>query len=162
MKIENRERFNRRIAAIAPEIRKELRDALAKAAEETASTARRLAPVGRTGRLRASIVWRYGDEETGKHAQGVKGGHSLSVSITAGNERVRYAHLVEFGAVSHEIEPRKRGEKLSINGRLVSRVRHPGSPAQPFFYPAFRLMKKKAKSTISRSMSKAIKRAVTK
>ena len=55
------------------------------------------------------------------------------MAITAGNSDVRYPHLQEYGTTFH--------------------------PAQPFFFPAYRLHKKKVLAAIKRGIGKAIKEA---
>ena len=54
-----------------------------------------------------------------------------SVAVTVGNSDVRYPHLVEYGTTQ--------------------------APAQPFFWPGFRLAKPKAERRIKRAISKAVK-----
>lgn len=51
--------------------------------------------------------------------------------ITAGNHAVRYPHLVEYGTVK--------------------------APAQPFFWPAVRLNKRRVLSAIKREISKTVR-----
>ena len=53
--------------------------------------------------------------------------------VTVGNTDVRYPHLLEFGTTR--------------------------TPAQPFFWPGFRLSRKRAENRIKRAISKAIKEA---
>jgi HK97 gp10 family phage protein len=55
-----------------------------------------------------------------------------SVAVTAGNTDVRYAHLVEHGTVK--------------------------AHAQPFFWPAVRMHRKKAKAAIKRAVATAVKK----
>jgi HK97 gp10 family phage protein len=54
-------------------------------------------------------------------------------AVTVGNTNVRYPHLVEYGT-SH-------------------------SAAQPFFWPGFRLTRKKALTMIKAGMSRAIRKS---
>lgn len=67
--------------------------------------------------------------------------------VTAGNSKVRYAHLVEYGTSPHE------------QGGMFKGTQHPGTEAQPFFWPAYRMMRRRIKSRFSRALSKAIKKA---
>lgn len=64
--------------------------------------------------------------------------------ITAGNTDVRYAHLVEFGTARH------------AQGGQFEGTEHPGTAAQPFFWPGYRAMRKRATGRITRSINKAI------
>ena len=59
------------------------------------------------------------------------------VRVEAGGSEAYYARWVEFGTAA-------RGE-------------HPGTPAQPYLFPAYRLMRKKIKGRFSRAMTKAAK-----
>lgn len=52
--------------------------------------------------------------------------------MTAGNKDVRYAHLVEYGTQEAQ--------------------------AQPYFWPAFRLLRKKITARIKRAASTAVKK----
>ncbi len=123
-----RRRWNR-----IPEAVKEaaLRDTVA-AAEDIANRMRALVPVDSSA-LKDSITVTPGGERTPAHSQ--PGGQVIvpenKVMITAGDDAARYGHLVEWGT-----------EK---------------APAQPFFFPGYRLGKKKAKAKIKRGIRKAIK-----
>lgn len=68
-----------------------------------------------------------------------KGGRvSASVKVGGKNKKggtVYYAHMIEFGTKPHKITSKKGF--LSINGRLVKSVNHPGIRAHPFMRPAF-------------------------
>lgn len=68
-----------------------------------------------------------------------KGGKvSASVKIGGKNKKghvVFYAHMVEFGTKPHKITSKKG--YLSINGRVVKAINHPGTAPQPFMRPAF-------------------------
>lgn len=65
--------------------------------------------------------------------------------ITAGNTKVRYAHLVEYGTAPH------------INAGQFAGTENPGTKAQPFFFPAWRALKKSSAAKVSRAITKAIK-----
>jgi HK97 gp10 family phage protein len=65
--------------------------------------------------------------------EGLGTGNELSVTVHAGDDDAYYAPFVEFG---------------------TSR----GASARPFFFPAYRLVKKRVKSRISRATSKAAKK----
>lgn len=68
----------------------------------------------------------------------------LEAIITAGNNQVRYPHLVEFGAAPH------------LAGGLFEGAPHPGAEAQPFFFPAYRALRGRVQGKISRAINKAI------
>lgn len=127
-------KLRRRLARIPEEVKKAaMRDTVA-AAEDIAKRMKQLAPED-SGDLIDSITVTPGGERTPRHSQ--PGGEVIvpenKVMITAGNNAVRYAHLVEWGAEKAE--------------------------AQPYFFPGYRLGKKKAVSKIKRGIRKAIKDA---
>lgn len=127
-------RFQRRMRAIPAAVRDAVRPALEQAAEEICDLARSLCPVD-DGVLRASIGWTWGLPPSGSIALGaVRDGAALSITIYAGNDEAFYARFVEFGTRT-------------------------GVPAQPFFYPAWRLGRKKASARLNRAISKAIREA---
>lgn len=127
-------RLKKRLAAIPKAVREQAyKEALA-AAEDIANRMRRLVPVDE-GDLRDSITVTPGGQSTPAHSQ-PGGSHVVpenKVAITAGNNAVRYPHLVEYGTEQAE--------------------------AQPYFWPAYRLGKKKAVAKIKRGMRKAIREA---
>ncbi|MFO1104597.1 MAG: HK97-gp10 family putative phage morphogenesis protein [Amaricoccus sp.] len=127
-------RFQHRMAAIPKAARAAVKPALVKGADEIAGAARRLAPVD-SGDLRASIAVTGPGETTPPYSQ--PGGRrtltELQAAVTAGDSKVRYAHLVEFG--TEHTQP------------------------QPYFWPAFRSYRKRAANRIKRAISKAIKDA---
>lgn len=109
--------------------------ALIKAGNAVADDMRRLAETSRdTGNLIESIAVTPGGKSTPPYSQ--PGGEAVvpenSVMITAGDSDSRYAHLVEYGS--------KR------------------TKAQPFFWPAFRLGRKKAAQSIQRAIRKALRK----
>lgn len=146
------DRLKAKLAAMPKAAKEEVRKAIAQSADEIVQTQKRLAPV-EDGDLQMSITWRWGDEKRVAYSQTmgiVSGGHELSAAITAGNTKVRYAHLVEFGTAAH------------VNGGKFKGSRHPGTAKQPFFYPGYRFGKKRAKSRISRALTKAAKKVAGK
>jgi HK97 gp10 family phage protein len=115
-------------------VRADIRKTLEEMAEEVVGMMKRLVPVGETGKLRASIGWRWGRTAP-------KGSVSIA---TVGSERdpdlaitifasAFYARFVEFGTV-----------KMT---------------AQPFFYVSWRANKKKVKSRIQTAMRRAARKA---
>ncbi len=126
--------FQRRMRAIPLAVREDVRLGLIGAAEDIADTIRSLAPVD-DGDLKASIEVTAPGEATPPYSQ--PGGSNivgpLAAAVTVGNTDVRYPHLVEFGT-SH-------------------------SPAQPFFWPGFRLSRARALAKIKRAVGKAVRTA---
>ncbi|WGD32015.1 HK97 gp10 family phage protein [Ancylobacter sp. WKF20] len=130
------ERLKRRLQAIPRAAVAAVTPALIKAANEMADTMRQLAPED-TGALRDSIAVTPPGQSTPPYSQpgGSAVAPSNAVLITAGNTEVRYPHLVEHGTAE--------------------------APAQPFFWPAFRLHRKKAASGIKRAVAKAVRSTKT-
>ena len=126
--------FQRRMKAIPEAVRKAVAPALLGAAENVAKTQRGLAPVD-DGDLRASIAVTGPGQSTPAYSQpgGAMIVGPLATAVTVGNSEVRYAHLVEYGT-SH-------------------------SPAQPYFWPGFRLARKAATAKIKRAIGKAVRAA---
>ena len=110
--------------------------ALMKSGEELAHAQRILAESSRdTGALIESIAVTMPGETTPSYSQpgGSRVAGDTEVIVSAGNADVRYAHLVEYGTAKAE--------------------------AQPYFWPAFRLLKKRLQNRIKRATKKAVKEA---
>ncbi|MHA7882583.1 HK97-gp10 family putative phage morphogenesis protein [Nitratireductor rhodophyticola] len=108
--------------------------ALKKSGEELAAAQRALAPED-TGALKKSIAVTLPGESTPPYSQpgGSRVARDIEVIVTAGNSDVRYAHLVEYGTADTE--------------------------ANPFFWIAFRLLRKRLQNRINRAAKKAVKEA---
>jgi len=122
-----------------PQIAKDqIKQALEASADEIVEMAKRLVPVDK-GALRDSIGWTWGKVPKGaitlgKVAEASLAG-DLTITIYAGNSDAFHARWVEFGT-----------QKMK---------------AQPYFYPAYRATKKRAKSRVRRSVTKAAKRVAS-
>ncbi len=126
--------FQRRMKAIPKAARAAVQPVLVKQADAMAGTMKALAPVDE-GDLEHSITVTGPGEATPAYSQ--PGGSMVVpenvVAITVGNTDVRYPHLQEYGTTFH--------------------------PAQPFFWPAFRMHRAKAMAAIKRGIGKAIREA---
>lgn len=119
-----------RLAKAGTTIMQAASPALLAAAGEVVAMAQRLVPV-ESGKLRASI--KHGPVHEGRN------GKSLVVTVWAGDEttvvgnnpKFQLSRLVEFGTVK--------------------------TPAQAYFFPAYRLVRKRAQANIRKSMREAIK-----
>jgi HK97 gp10 family phage protein len=161
-KFKGLESLQAKLKKIPQQARSEIRQALAEGSDAMVATMRSLAPVSSSGshgfepgNLRASIVATFGDGSSPKYAafrsrrgrRVVKTNDpDLSVTITAGDTDVRYAHLVEFGTKPHP------------NGGKFKGTMHPGTAAQPFFYPGYRAHKKSMKARVARAVTRAAKK----
>ncbi len=125
-------RLQRRIEAIPNEVRKAVQPALERSGEELADMMRTLAPEDE-GDLKESIAVTLPGQSTPPYSQpgGARVAGELEVLVTAGDEDTRYPHLQEYGTGNHE--------------------------AQPFFWPAVRLLQKRLKNRTKRAVAKAVR-----
>lgn len=149
--------FQKRMRAIPQAVRDAVRPAMERSAEEICTIARGLCPVD-DGVLKASIGWTWGAAPQGSISLGaVSDGSALSITVYAGNDAAFYARWVEFGTAAHALG---KGSDLHGTGgrrRRQHGTMHPGAAAQPFFFPAYRLGKKRAMNRIKRAIGKAVK-----
>ena len=131
-------RFQTRMRAIPQEVRKAVQPALLKSGEEMAGVMRNLAPE-ESGDLIRSIEVTGPGRSTPPYSQpgGATAIPENTVAVTVGNEDVRYAHLVEYGHGN------------GFGGSIV--------PPHPFFWPAYRLTRKRNENRIKRAIRKALK-----
>lgn len=130
-KVLNVQRLNRKLAALPDVAKAEIRPALEKSAQEIVTLAKSLVPVDQ-GDLRDSIGWTWGSAPKGSIKIGAAVSGDLTVTIFAGNSEAFYARWVEFGTQNMR--------------------------AQPYFYPAYRALRKRSKSRIKRAGTKAAKK----
>jgi HK97 gp10 family phage protein len=137
--IKGRRELVNKLGKLPPAARKRIRAALEKSAREMVTLARAAAPVGDTRRLRESIGYQFGAFEENRKSRsritsdtvGGVADPDLTVQVHAGGGEAFYARFVEFG------------------------TRKPHRPAKPFFYPAFRLARKKLLQRIKSATEKA-------
>lgn len=120
--------------------------ALMVGAEEIVTLQKRLAPVD-DGDLQMSITYTPPGQMTPPYSQ--PGGRQIARDeqflITAGNTKVRYAHLVEYGTAPH------------INQGEFPGTFNPGTKAQPYFWVGYRALVKRVKNRVTRAINKAVK-----
>jgi len=146
VKIKGLKKLNAKLKKLPPAAEKAIREAMEKGANEIVAMMKSLVPVD-SGELRDSIGWTWGERPRYSQALATvksKDG-KLTLTIYAGNARVRYAHLVEFGAAPH------------IAGGMFKGAQHPGAPAQPFFFVSWRALRRRTKSRITRAITKSAK-----
>lgn len=115
---------------------------------------KRFAPVD-SGDLQMSIKYTFGyyaPDNANVRGTGTSGAGDpdLTVHIHAGDARAWYARIVEFGTRNARTIQNYFGHK-GVNVTVAA------MPAQPFFYPAYRTLKKRMKSRLTRAARKAIK-----
>ena len=140
-KIQGLASLNRKFKALPKAADAAIRPIMEQIANSVVATAKSLAPV-RTGKLRDSIGWTWGEAPEGTMVIGkVKDRMSgnLAITIFAGGNKAFWARWVEFG---------------TSTGNFTGT----GSRAQPFFYPAWRAHRRGAKSKISRAITKSAKK----
>jgi len=112
--------------------REAIRPALMQSGNELADLMRQLAPED-TGALKASIAVTGPGQSTPPYSQpgGSRVAGETEVLITAGDADTRYPHLVEHGTSEAE--------------------------AQPYFWPAYRLLRQRLLGRIKRAVAKAVR-----
>lgn len=142
------DRLKRKLAKFPEVVEAEIRAAMEQSANEIVKMAKSLAPVD-SGELRDSIGWTWGEAPEGAMVLGKvqknKSGN-LVITVYAGGGEAFYARFVEFGTAPHLNKGRFAGSD------------HPGTVATPFFYPAYRATRKRAKGRVTRAVNKAAKR----
>lgn len=127
------QRLQQRLDAIPERVKAAAEPTLLRSGEELAGRMRQLAPED-TGDLKESIAVTAPGQMTPPYSQ--PGGSTVvpenGVMITVGNSDVRYPHLVEYGTSD--------------------------TPAQPFFWPSVRLLRKRIQRRLKRSISTAVKK----
>ncbi|UXN61720.1 HK97-gp10 family putative phage morphogenesis protein [Phyllobacterium zundukense] len=131
-KSEQYSRIQRKVMSLPKAYLEATVPALEKSAEELADLQRRFAPED-TGALKNSIAVTGPKQATPAYSQpgGSRVAAENEVLVTAGNSDVRYAHLVEYGTAEAE--------------------------AQAYFWPAYRILKKRIANRVNRASRKAIK-----
>ncbi len=127
-------RLQNRLEAIPKAVRDAVQPALKASGQELVDAMKALAePSRKTGELIDSITFTTAGNTTPPYSQ--PGGSRVvpenAVVVTAGNTKARYVHFVEYGT-----------SKMA---------------AEPFFWPAYRLLKKKLSTRIKRAASKAVR-----
>lgn len=127
-----------RLRRMAPNLHKEQEKAGEANAREMADLAKAFSPGGDYGEtIKAEIVER-------KEARNIWG-------VVA----AWYWHMIEGGTA-----PGERVEKTGPRAGTV--VKHPGTPAHPHIFSAYRLLKKRMQGRMKRAMNKAAKEALKK
>jgi HK97 gp10 family phage protein len=136
-----------KLIRLKTETAKDIAPAMAAAGDKVVEMMKRLAPVDE-GKLRDSIAWTFGDAPKGAIKVATVKEGILRLTIYAGNEDVFWARFVEFGTAPH------------VQGGEFAGTEHPGNPAQPFFFPSYRALKKEIKSMVRKAIREAVRKAV--
>ena len=130
MAIQGLDQLKRKLAALPQQTRRDLREALDKGADELVALQKNLVPID-SGDLRDSIR---------KEA----GNHDLQVRVVAGGETTT--------------KPVREGQEQSFDYALGVEFGTSDAEAQPFFFPAYRALRRRIRSRISRATRKAAQR----
>lgn len=147
--VRNKDRLFAKLRQLVPEADAALTRVNGEAAAEMAALAKSYVPV-RTGRLRDSITVTPPGGSPPGHSQGARIVPPGSFMVTAGNSGVRYPHLVEFGSKAHRAGGRFEGAE------------HPGTAAQPYFWPAYRLIRRRHRARAGRALGASIRKVAAK
>lgn len=141
-------RFNAKLARMPAAVTRHVRPVMEKQAERIAATMRRFAP----GWIR--IDWSWGGAPAGAVAlHSIGGAQELRIVIWAVGVTSEYPQ--GFSALARWTEFGTGGRVQKKTGRYTGRM-----PAQPFFYPGWRLYRKPAAAAIKRAMRKGIREAL--
>lgn len=137
-KIIGLQKLQKKLSAIPQIARQEIQIALEQSADEIVVLAQSLVPTD-TGDLKDSIGWTWGKVPKGAMTLGkVRAAQlagDLTITIYAGNSEAYYARWVEFGT-----------QKMKD---------------RPYFYPAFRALRKRSRSRVTRAINRAAKKVAS-
>lgn len=134
-KVKGLAEYKRRWGAIPATVRKNMRYELEEIAEQIVAQMYSLAPQ-LTGDLAGSIGWTWGDAPEGSLVIGQVGNNkygAMRITIYAGGGDQFYALFQEFGTKN--------------------------MPANPFFYPVWRVNRRRVRSRVTRAIKKAVRQA---
>lgn len=145
-------RFQRVMAALPKEVAARAEQVLAGQAANLASQIKAAAPVGETGALRDSV-------------RTVKGKRPLHHYVVAGGSRTTPGAGTFMGEFRRALANSPRGKAAGLKGQgLFDYARavefgtsQKGSVAQPFFYPAYRKVKRPMRRYLAQECAKALK-----
>lgn len=135
-RVQGVDRLKRKLRRLPDAAREEIAKAMEQSANEVVALAKSLAPVD-SGDLQMSIGWTWGDAPRGSMVLGTvrqegRGKGNMVITIFAGGGEAFHARFVEFGTKNMR--------------------------AQPFFYPAYRALRRRARSRVTRSITKSAKK----
>lgn len=167
-KFEGRESLLRKLKAMPQAVRDPIRQALDQGSDEILKMQRRLVKMV-SGDLHDSLQKTWGggrvrySQQWGRQEDA--GDPDLTVRLSAGNSKVRYAHLVEFGTAPHSTV--KGASKYRKKGMVHAATsdpkrQHPGSKPQPFFFPPYRARRRRVRSRVARATSRSVRAMVGK
>jgi hypothetical protein len=151
MKIANRDRFIRRLKALPPAVKGEMSHSLQQSADEITAMQKRLVR-RKTGTLASTIA-----NEAKPNTDG------LVIGMFAGGPKTTKTVTDKFGLTAYEYDyafSEEFGTKKHKNEGKFAGSENPGVTAHPFFFPAYRFGKKRARQRLGRAYGKAARKAV--
>jgi HK97 gp10 family phage protein len=167
-KVQGLDRLLRQLADIPKSVSEAAEYQLSENAYELAQAIKSHAPVA-TGALAESVNFCAGDAPDSASLGAASGNpdplgqalteRGLRYSVFAGDKRAFYARWVEFGTRAGT-----KGDKVSdkTHGSRTVQRNHPGTNAQPFFYPTIRARMPALKSAMGRAVGQAAKKSAQK
>ena len=164
-------RLRARLAKIPDVVREAAAAAMEEGAQEIVDAMKMAAPIER-GDLRDSIGWTWGEVPAGAFmVDEIRSGKNkgdqyatMRIKIYAGNKDAFYARFIEFGTAPHSLD-RNASVARAASGSAINQRRqqsgrqHPGTPAQPFFFPTWKRERAKFQRRIRDRIRKRIKEA---
>lgn len=142
-----RKAFLLKLKRLKTAVRIEIETAIERNAKDVAKLARAFAEGSRqSGDLIRSI-----------RAEAILDGQAKKWAVIAGDEKAFHARWVEFGTA-----PSAKGATVTnASGRSRKSARtHPGTAARPYFFPAYRALRRRLKNRLSRAFTKAKRKAL--
>lgn len=96
-------------------------------------------------RVRKSVGWTFGTPPKYSQTLGVMGEGELRATIYVGGKSQRISHWLEHGTRPH------------FNKGMFEGSIHPGTVAQPFFFPGWRSKRTQVRKMIREAMQKSIR-----
>lgn len=150
----------KQVPAVATEA---ARLAMEEGAKEVVSLMRAMV-AEKSGKLRNSIGWTWGDLPPGTFMiDEIRSGKNkgqqfatLRLKIYAGSKEAFYARFIEFGTRPHSLQT---NASVDRELRQDEGEWHPGTPARPFFFPAWKYKKAEFRRLIRKRVREAVREA---
>ena len=144
MTVQGLSRLSRKLRRTIPTAaKKRAKEALEASAEEIIALMKRLVPKDE-GNLAESIGWTWGNVP--------KGAVALGRSEPTGNGRLR---ITIYAGGDKTVVTNSRG--VEFQNVFIQEFGTQEQDAQPFFFPAWRALRRRAKSRVSRGITKGVK-----
>lgn len=154
-------RLRARLAKVPDVAREAAAAEMEKCAQEIVDAMKAAVPV-KSGKLRDSINWTWGDVPAGSFViDEIRSGKNkgdqyatLRIKIYAGNREAFYGRFVEFGTSPHSLA---RNASVARGLRQDDGAFHRGAVAQPFFFPTWKAKRAEFQRRVKAAVRAAIK-----